>query len=234
MAKRPYRFTLTLRGLSGLTDEALDRLFEAGCDDGLFGVRDGVVFADFTRESDSLVEAVGSALRDIRAADAGVTGFRVQFDDLVTMSEIGRRLGRTREGVRQWIRGSRGPGGFPAPAGGVRRRDRVWRWAEVVTWCRATGLGIGRPGQKSKARVGADSQGDKSPVPQAGPPAADVTDEAAALHAALDLLRLAGPRDAPRLLKKVQAALPWDDESPLVTGPGPRGCQSRAHPARKP
>lgn len=56
MARREDEFTLILSGIDELTDEILDRLYKAGCDDALLGVRDGIVFADFAREAQSLTE----------------------------------------------------------------------------------------------------------------------------------------------------------------------------------
>lgn len=73
MSTSEYEFTLILEGISALSDETLDRLYESGCDDALFGVRDGVVFADFCRAADSLSDAVLSATRDVARAKTGAT-----------------------------------------------------------------------------------------------------------------------------------------------------------------
>ncbi len=55
--------------------------------------------------------------------------------DLVGVSDIARRLGRTRQSVQQLVDGSRGPGGFPAPSG-APGGSRVWDWASVSEWAR--------------------------------------------------------------------------------------------------
>ena len=48
-----WTFRLTLAGIA-LTDEELDALFEAGCDDATFSLeRDGTVLGFFDREADS-------------------------------------------------------------------------------------------------------------------------------------------------------------------------------------
>jgi hypothetical protein len=44
---KTYSFTLSLSGSDVLTDEHLDAVYEAGCDDALFGERDGAQYADF-------------------------------------------------------------------------------------------------------------------------------------------------------------------------------------------
>jgi hypothetical protein len=74
-----FSFTVILEGLRDTTQELEDRLFEAGCDDALLCRRDGVVYLAFDRDSDSLAEAVGSALRDI--ASAGCTPAKILLGD---------------------------------------------------------------------------------------------------------------------------------------------------------
>jgi hypothetical protein len=69
-----YSFTLTIEGADVLTDDALDALYEAGCDDATFGVSNGVQTADFDREATDFADAVASA---IKAIEAMVPGARV-------------------------------------------------------------------------------------------------------------------------------------------------------------
>ena len=71
MAKQAFEFTLVLSGVRELTREVLDALYEAGCDDALIGMRDGVAYADFCREADSFPRAVASATRSVEAAGVG-------------------------------------------------------------------------------------------------------------------------------------------------------------------
>ncbi|HEV3022878.1 MAG TPA: hypothetical protein VGX76_10435, partial [Pirellulales bacterium] len=127
-------FTLIVSGATELTDDLQDALFEAGCDDALVGVRDGVLFLDFDREAITLNDAVSSAVADVERADAGLRVARVEPDDLVTAAEIARRTGRSRQGVRQLVLGRRGPGGFPPPLSGLKQRSPIWRWTEVARW----------------------------------------------------------------------------------------------------
>ena len=127
-------FTLILTGIVELTDAVQDALFEAGCDDALLGIREGVPFLNFDREAVSLRDAVLSAIHDVERAGIGAQVIRVEPDDLVNGSEIARRTGRTRESVRQLATGKRGPGGFPPPISGLTRRSPLWRWTEVVHW----------------------------------------------------------------------------------------------------
>lgn len=63
-----FSFTVTLAVPREITTELENRLFAAGCDDALLRSCDGVVYLDFDRDSDSLGEAVGTAVRDVTAA----------------------------------------------------------------------------------------------------------------------------------------------------------------------
>jgi hypothetical protein len=62
-------------------------------------------------------------------------------EDLVSGAEVGRRLGVSRERVRQWASNPRY--GFPASLGSIGRA-KVWRWTEVADWA-ATRPGNDRP-----------------------------------------------------------------------------------------
>lgn len=129
-AMSEHTFTLIL---GGPVEDHLDQLFEAGCDDATFSQIDGVAFADFDREAKTFVAAVISAIHEITSVP-GLRVMRLEPDDLVTAAEIAERLGRTRESVRLLISGQRGAGDFPAPVSHARRRNRLWRWSDVVAW----------------------------------------------------------------------------------------------------
>jgi hypothetical protein len=91
----------------------------------------------FSREADSALHAVISAIEDVRAAGMTVTGAK---EDLVVTEEIAARARVTAAAVRYWIAGDRGPGGFPAAR--VRhQRNSLYSWAEVSAWLAAAKLG---------------------------------------------------------------------------------------------
>lgn len=130
---RTYRFVLIVEGADLQSDEMFDAVFEAGCDDALVGCSNGVQFVDFDREAPSVGEAVRSAI-DALEGLPGVTVVRVAGADLLSISDIAARTGRTRESVRLLIAGKRGPGGFPPPATDPRNRYRLWRSNDVQRW----------------------------------------------------------------------------------------------------
>ena len=122
-----------LRGVPILNQQLERSIFEAGCDDAIRGIRNGVAFLEFDRQAATLPAAVLDAIQEVETVD-GVDVVRVEPDDLVSASEIARRAGRSRESIRQLAGGMRGPGGFPAPVYGLRSPSPLWRWAEVADW----------------------------------------------------------------------------------------------------
>jgi hypothetical protein len=131
---KTYPFTLFLKGADVLSDQSLEALFEAGCDDATLGVRDGAQYAAFDREAESFGEALSSAIDDVATALPGVSIVRVEPDDLVSMATIATRAGRSRESIRLLATDRRGPGGFPAPVAYVDKRTRLWHWPDVAHW----------------------------------------------------------------------------------------------------
>jgi len=157
-----HSFTLFFSGADVLDDEQLDALYEAGCDDALFGVRDGVQYGAFDRDADSFGEALASAIAGVTRAVPGVQVVRIEPDELVTMAAIAERSGLSREYVRLLSTNERGPGGFPAPVTYADHKTRLWHWPDVAHWLT----------EHERAKVEVDA------------PAADLV---AAMNAAFDL-----------------------------------------------
>ena len=145
-----HEFTLLLRGPLPISDAAVEGLY-ADVGDGLVGERDGYGYVDFHREAPDLATAIAGAIEQVEAALPGFTVARIEPDELVTMSVVAERVGRTRESVRLLIAERRGPGGFPPPVARIDGRTRLWRWADVYDWFRdAVGTA---PGGAAPSRI---------------------------------------------------------------------------------
>jgi hypothetical protein len=129
-----HEFTLIVEGADLQEELHVETLFEAGLDDATIGRVGSIQYLDFDREAESFADAVFSATESLESAVPGIRVVHLEPDDLVTMTEIAERVGRTRESVRLLISGDRGPGGFPAPATHFRSRQRMWRCQEVAVW----------------------------------------------------------------------------------------------------
>jgi hypothetical protein len=124
------------------TDDELDALFSAGCDDAAFGVEQGLSIGEFDREAPTLADAIASAVRAIEST--GLVVMRVLDGDLLTLADIGDRIGQSRESIRRYATGERGPGGFPPPVNPARDGTVFYRWSEVAPWVQ-THLGLEVP-----------------------------------------------------------------------------------------
>ena len=130
-----FSFTLIVEGVEMDDPQVFNALYEAGCDDATIGITNGIPVMDFDRVAASFNEAILSAIADAESVD-GLRVVRIADLDLVSMSEIAVRVGRSRECVRLWVLGKRGPGGFPAPLNSPHDRYRFWRWSDVEGWLR--------------------------------------------------------------------------------------------------
>jgi hypothetical protein len=129
-----FTFTLLIDGPDLQSDENLEALFEAGCDDATIGSRDHIQYADFDREAATLAEAIASAIRDVQTAVPNARVLRVEPEEFVSLTAIAQRTERSREYIRLLAEGERGPGGFPSPVRWIDARTRVWRWGDVAEW----------------------------------------------------------------------------------------------------
>lgn len=131
-----HHFTLIVDGPDVQEEALIEALFAAGCDDALVGRSEGIQYVEFDREATDLDDAILSAVANVEKVP-GVRVARIADAGLVAMADIAARIGRTREGVRLLVNGSRGPGGFPPPVTDPRSRYRLWRWSEVERWISA-------------------------------------------------------------------------------------------------
>lgn len=120
-----FEFTLIVEQFDDFDDFA--NRVEEECDDVTVLLRNGSAHLVFTRDSPSFLDAVLSAVRAVQGS--GLSVVRVEDEPLVTTTEIARRTNRSRETIRLYAVGKRGPGGFPPPLGG-----QLYRWPDVAAW----------------------------------------------------------------------------------------------------
>ena len=98
-----YDFALIVGGVVGLTPAVEDALFNVGCDDATLSMQYGRLYLEFSRSAISLEDAILSAIQVVRKAGIGAEVLRVDECNLVTASEIARRMGRSRQLVHQYM-----------------------------------------------------------------------------------------------------------------------------------
>jgi hypothetical protein len=89
---KTHRFTLLLSGVSELTPESSDTLFEATGGDIEFNACNGVADLEFTRKAATLREAITSAIREVEGAGVGVRVLRVESEAANTIAKINAEL----------------------------------------------------------------------------------------------------------------------------------------------
>jgi hypothetical protein len=127
-----YEFTLRID--REVTEDEADALYGV-FQDGSVTTGPGLTEIEFSRQGTDWAGAIGSAIRDVESIpELVVTG--AGQDDVVSMLDIAQRTRRSREAVRLWVAGKRGPGNFPAPVWESPSGERFWSWAEAARWVR--------------------------------------------------------------------------------------------------
>lgn len=73
-----FDFTLIIADKIDFSDDEANALYEAGCDDGTLAGNGSIAYILFTRDADSLVGAIQSAMADVKKA--GMKVARVEID----------------------------------------------------------------------------------------------------------------------------------------------------------
>ena len=128
-----FNFTLVLRGMNKITPQLEDSLYESGCDDAMIHSGNGSIYLTFDRLDTSLEKAVSSAIKDVEKNQKLEVAV-VEPADFVTVAEIARRAGYSREYIRKLIKGERGNGYFPVPLAGSSSTTLIYSWVEVSSW----------------------------------------------------------------------------------------------------
>ena len=78
VVQETHRFSLFYTGVTDLTDELGNALYEAGCDDATVGIQDGFFFLDFGRSASTFREALLSAIEDVERSGQPLRLVRVE------------------------------------------------------------------------------------------------------------------------------------------------------------
>ena len=84
-------------------------------------------------EAISFEEAVISAIKAVKSSSVAAEVASVAPENLVTESEIAKRLNKSRQIISLWIKGKRRKS-FPPPVMRLTEKSPLWNWCEVVNW----------------------------------------------------------------------------------------------------
>jgi len=128
-----YEFTLVLSDNVELNDELENAIYGGKCDDCLISSFAGRVVLTFTRNASSVKDAIVGAITDFRSSDTQGDILFVDECNLVTQTEIGGKIDKSRQWIHQLIKGDKG---FPSPVCEITDGTPLWYWCEVVEWLR--------------------------------------------------------------------------------------------------
>jgi hypothetical protein len=128
---KTFEFSIIASGLDPEADDFESRFYDHGCDDALVGVSKGRIIIDFTREAETIEDAIASAVENVKTA--GATVERIEPDPLVNLSDVATRTGLTRAAISQYSTGARAEG-FPPPVARVATTAPLYDWANVAVW----------------------------------------------------------------------------------------------------
>lgn len=91
-AMKGHTFTLILAGVSDVTPELADAVFEATNGDVEFAMRNGVAFLEVTRAAPTLRDAITAVICEVETAGIGVRVVRVETEVANTVAKINADL----------------------------------------------------------------------------------------------------------------------------------------------
>lgn len=127
-----YEFTLkyAIGEAASEVDSLLNRLYEAGCDDALVGVgKAGRLALQFNREAPSALDAVSSAMRDVRRALQDAQLIEAE-PDMVGLTDMAALLKFSRQNMRKIMLNHATD--FPLPI--HDGTPAIWHLASVLQW----------------------------------------------------------------------------------------------------
>lgn len=131
-----YKVVLDVVGVDLESEAVAEQLAEADLDLAWSDSGGRTSAAFFTQAADP-VSAAYDVARRIERVVPGAKVPRVD-EELMSVREIASEMSLSREAVRLWTVGRRGPGHFPRPRAGASTGDRgsvrLWAWSEVAGW----------------------------------------------------------------------------------------------------
>ena len=144
MSTNSYELSFEVPPLSEATEDLLTDHF-----DSVIAVHGSLTTVTLTADGDDCVSAAISAINALRSM--GVAPARL-VDDLVSRSEIARRMGVTPQSVGQWIRGERHAEElFPNPY--ILTDGGLWLWGEVVMALASRGEAVEKIGYPNRRDI---------------------------------------------------------------------------------
>ena len=132
-----YDFTLkfSLPDVGTMPEDYVEALIATGCNDALIGIgQQGRIGLNFMREAETAMEAVHSAIKDIKRVIPGARLVEAA-PDLVGLTDVAEILGFSRQNMRKIMLGAGTT--FPPPV--HEGRPSIWHLVKILQWLGASG-----------------------------------------------------------------------------------------------
>ena len=129
---KEFDFTLKFAFLDAAVEAEsfVEQLGEAGCDDAIIGIgQKGRIALQFSREADNALEAIISAIKDVKSVIPNAKLIE-STPDLVGLSDIADLLGFTRQNMRKLMLSHIQTFPTPVHAG----KTSIWHLSNVLQW----------------------------------------------------------------------------------------------------
>ena len=136
MHPRTFAFTLAVEGIPYENDRMLDTLRDRGLADTVIEQRGVHTFISFVREAKTPEAALDRAIAEIELG-VSVTKVVKIVDELLTIEEIGRRIGMRGDMITTMADAF--STSFPPPEGLTQSGTRMWRWSQMRLWLASIG-----------------------------------------------------------------------------------------------
>lgn len=115
-------------------EQFVEALYESGCDDASVGIgQQGRIALNFIRQSESALDAISSAISDVKKAIPGVKLIEAT-PDLVGLTDIADILGFSRQNMRKIAVNNKSAFPTPVHEGSVA----LWHLFKVLQWFKAS------------------------------------------------------------------------------------------------
>jgi len=121
-------------------DDYIDALYEAGCDEATPGTGEkGYLALSFTREAVDAVDAIASALENVRTAIPHANLLRVE-PYLLNLSELAFQFGFTKQNIQKYARAKAANKHTPFPRPFIEGKTSYWSIYDVASWLNDEGI----------------------------------------------------------------------------------------------
>lgn len=136
-----FNFELIFKLTDGENPENyIDALYDAGCDDATLSTgAPGYIGLKFTRESDNVIDAVTSAIENVKEAISHAELERAE-PFLQNLTELAFEFGFTKQNLQKYASGNASKKLAPFPHPYIKGKTSYWKVSAIALWLHEEGI----------------------------------------------------------------------------------------------